>query len=227
MPRKKAPLNLPKTPSLDFEQNIWADNMPYIAGLDEAGRGAWAGPVAAAAVILPQSPDLIKNLAGVKDSKLMTVKQRETWAEKIKTLALSWAVGFSTHAEIDQMGIIPATRLAMRRALEALDPQPSCLLIDALRLPTINLPQEDLIKGDRRSLSIAAASVLAKTARDAWMREQDALYPDYAFGKHKGYGTKQHQAALAKHGPSSIHRLSFKPLREGLFGAFSEIETIK
>ena len=227
MPRKKAPINLPKTPSLDFEQKIWADNMPYIAGLDEAGRGAWAGPVAAAAVILPQSPDLIKNLAGVKDSKLMTVKQRETWAKKVKTTALTWAVGFSTHAEIDQMGIIPATRLAMRRALEALDPQPNYLLIDALRLPTINLPQEDLIKGDRRSLSIAAASVLAKTARDAWMREQDALYPNYAFGKHKGYGTKQHQTALAEHGPSPIHRLSFNPLREGLFEAFSEIETIK
>jgi len=209
----KKTYTLPKTPTLEFENKLWVQFKNGIAGLDEAGRGAWAGPVSAAAVMLPQFAELEQSLGGVKDSKLMTAKQRDIWAEVIKTQAVTWGVGFSSAREIDELGIIAATRLAMRRALEQLNPQPGFLLIDALTLPSINLPQEALIKGDQRSLSIAAASVLAKTARDAYMYEQDLVYPAFGFAAHKGYGTKRHQQALAINGPSPIHRRSFKPIR--------------
>ncbi len=210
---RKKTYTLPKTPTLEFENKLWVQFKNGIAGLDEAGRGAWAGPVSAAAVMLPQFAELEQSLSGVKDSKLMTVKQRDFWAEVIKTQAVTWGVGFSSAREIDELGIIAATRLAMRRALEQLNPQPGFLLIDALTLPKVNLPQEALIKGDQRSLSIAAASVLAKTARDAYMCEQDLVYPAFGFAAHKGYGTKRHQQALAINGPSPIHRRSFKPIR--------------
>ncbi|PKO12588.1 MAG: ribonuclease HII [Chloroflexi bacterium HGW-Chloroflexi-10] len=209
--------DLPTNPDLSFERDLWSPELQYIAGLDEAGRGAWAGPVAAGVVILPMNENILKQLFGVRDSKQMTPRQREYWAEQIKQHVLAWGTGFASHAEIDQYGILPATRLAMTRALEQLTIQPQHLLIDALRLPLINLPQTAIIKGDRRSLSIAAASVLAKTARDHWMRQIDTEYSDYGFAIHKGYGTKQHHSALCSFGPCAIHRFSFKPLQARLW----------
>ncbi|NMB88690.1 MAG: ribonuclease HII [Chloroflexi bacterium] len=199
-------------PDLSFEQDLWYSGQPYLAGLDEAGRGAWAGPVAAGAVMLPADASILERLYGVRDSKLMTPRQRQYWAVQVKELCVCWGVGFATHAEIDRWGIVPATRLAMQRALEQLEPAGQHLLIDAVRLPQVDLPQTVLIKGDVRCLSIAAASVLAKTTRDAWMQTAGQEYQGYGFERHKGYGTLMHQQALARLGPCPIHRLSFAPL---------------
>jgi len=206
------------SPDLSFELPLWQAGLSTLAGIDEAGRGAWAGPVSAAAVILPPDPDLPARLNGVRDSKQMTAKQRAAWAIQIKKTALAWAVGFATQAEIDEIGILPATRLAMQRALAQLAPAPEHLLIDAVRLPAVTLPQTVLIKGDVRSLSIAASSVLAKTARDALLVAWDEEYPVYGFARHKGYGTALHQSALQKQGPCPLHRRSFAPIRELLKG---------
>ena len=208
---------IPTSPDLTFEFAMAAKGLFPIAGLDEAGRGAWAGPVCAGAVILPIDPDILQKLSGVRDSKQMKVKQREFWAGKIRHHAISWGTAFSDNEEIDQMGIIAATRLAMKRALAQLLPYPNYLLIDALRLSDVNLEQSALIKGDQRSLSIAAASVLAKTTRDAWMREIEHSYPGYGFAQHKGYGTRLHQTSLETLGPTPIHRMSFKPRQRDLF----------
>ena len=217
MVRKKTILNLPTAPNLDHEIEIWNRHGSLIAGLDEAGRGAWAGPVAAGAVILPQKNNLLEILSGVNDSKQLTASQRDHWAVIIHSEALAWGVGFASHEEIDQLGILPATRLAMVRALQQLIRSPDHLLIDALKLPQVKLPQTALIKGDCRSLSIAAASILAKTSRDAFMKEQDQLFPEYGFARHKGYGTLLHQQNLKKFGPCLIHRQSFNPMRENLW----------
>lgn len=215
MTRKTKPiLKIPPCPDLSFEQDLWNHAGQRLAGIDEAGRGAWAGPVVAAFVILPAEPSICNLLSGVRDSKQMTIKQREHWVEKIKEFASEWGIGSADHAEIDQLGILPATRLAMKRALNSLANKPDHLLIDAVFLSDVNIPQTALIKGDRRSLSIAAASVLAKTTRDAMMREEDDFYPQYGFKNHKGYGTRRHQSALSKFGPCPIHRMSFRPLRE-------------
>ena len=215
-------------PTLKFEQALWKDGFARIAGIDEAGRGAWAGPVAAAVVILPPDPSLTRTvrpgahgiaLNGVRDSKLMTPLARETWAPRIKDIALAWGVGFASAKEIDALGILPATKLAATRALEALSPIPDYLipnslfpdylLTDYLIFPEIDLPQTALVKGDQRSLSVAAASVLAKTARDARMRELDGQYPGYGFARHKGYGTRLHQEGIRQMGVCAIHRKSF------------------
>ncbi len=184
-----------------------------MAGLDEAGRGAWAGPVSAGAVILPQGAEIASRLCDVRDSKQMTPAERTCWAAVIKEEALAWGVGFASNQEIDAQGIVPATRLAMMRALASLGVPAEHLLIDALRLPGIRLPQTALIKGDARSLSIAAASVLAKTARDALMVQLGEQYPEYGFARHKGYGTASHWEALQREGPCAIHRFSFEPVR--------------
>ena len=194
-------------PTLEFEQNLWNSGFTRIAGIDEAGRGAWAGPVAAAAVILPVDPSLTHTLDRVRDSKLMTPLARETWAPRIKESAAGWGVGFASAEEIDRLGIVPATKLAAARALENL--LPDYLITDYLIFPEMDLPQTALVKGDQRSLSVAAASVLAKTARDALLRELDAHYPGYGFARHKGYGTRIHQDAIRKLGRSEIHRRSF------------------
>lgn len=206
------------SPDLSYELPLWRAGLSALAGLDEAGRGAWAGPVSAAAVILPPDPGLTARLHGVRDSKQMTAKQRAAWAIQIKKTALAWAVGFATQAEIDETNILVATRLAMQRALEQLALAPEHLLIDAVRLPAVTLPQTVLIKGDVRSLSIAASSVLAKTARDALLVAWDEEYPVYGFARHKGYGTALHQSALQKQGPCPLHRHSFAPIRELLKG---------
>lgn len=200
---------LPPEPDLSFELILWQAGLAAVAGIDEAGRGALAGPVAAAAVILPPLPGVVRLLKGVRDSKQMTPREREAARERIIQYAISWGVGFAGPEEIDQMGILPATRLAICRALESLSPPPAHLLLDYLFLPEVTLPQTALTKGDCRSLSIAAASVLAKTSRDALLRELDLTYPGYGFAAHKGYGTQAHRDALQRLGPSPVHRLSF------------------
>ncbi len=200
-------------PHLGLETPFWQAGLPLVAGLDEAGRGAWAGPVSAAAVILPPDKKIAKQLKDVRNSKQMTARQREHWAAEIKTQAAAWAVGFASPQEIDEIGIVPATRLAMARALAQLALPPQHLLIDALLLPDVDFSQTSIIRGDSTSLSIAAASVLAKTARDALMVSMDEEYAGYTFTRHKGYGTRQHQAALARLGPCGIHRMSFAPIR--------------
>jgi ribonuclease HII len=200
-------------PHLGLETPFWQAGLPFVAGLDEAGRGAWAGPVTAAAVILPPDKKIIQQLEGVRDSKQMTARQRTHWAGQIKAHAVIWAVGFASPQEIDEIGIVPSTRLAMARALAQLTLPPQHLLIDALLLPDVECSQTAIIRGDATSLSIAAASVLAKTARDALMVNMDEQYTDYAFAHHKGYGTRQHQAALTRLGPCEMHRKSFAPVR--------------
>ncbi len=207
------PSSLPSHPTLDQEKKLWQQGYRSIAGLDEAGRGAWAGPVFAAAVILPCDSHIQDLLSGVNDSKKLTARQRERWQGCIKAASLDWAVGSASNREIDEMGIAPASRLAMLRALQQLRYKADHLLIDYIRLPESDLPQNSLPKGDARCLSIAAASILAKTARDALMVELDSSYPAYGFARHKGYGTAVHRAALKQAGMCEIHRSSFKPMR--------------
>lgn len=205
--------NMPETPGLDLEKNFWKKGIRLVAGIDEAGRGAWAGPVTAAAVILPCDPQILKKLYGVRDSKQMTPRQREYWQQFIKELAIDWAIGWGTVAEIDRRGILNATRLAMTRAVQQLSTKPQHLLIDAVKLSQLDIPQSNLIKGDVHVLSIAAASVLAKTARDQKMVSLDREFPGYGFDRHKGYGTKKHQSALAVYGVCKHHRLSYRPVK--------------
>jgi ribonuclease HII len=200
---------IPDEPDLSFERSLWDAGLTAVAGIDEAGRGALAGPVSAAAVILPPDPAIGNWLKGVRDSKQLTPDQRETTREKILQLALAWGVGYATNEEIDLIGILPATRIAAWRALKSLSISPAHLLLDYIFLPDIPVPQTALIKGDCRSLSIAAASILAKTARDATLRELDQVYPGYGFAAHKGYGTEAHRAALQRLGACPLHRLSF------------------
>jgi ribonuclease HII len=208
------------SPTLEFEQPLWQAGFLRVAGVDEAGRGAWAGPVSAGAVILPPDPWIVDRLAGVRDSKQMTPLQRAYWADAIRQEALGWGIGFASHDEVDVLGLLPATRLAMGRALRRLPFLPEHLLVDAMKLP-LTIPQTPLIKGDARSLSIAAASVLAKTARDAFMIDMDQRYPGYEFCLHKGYGTAVHQAALLRQGVCAIHRRRFTPVHNLIeYGCF-------
>ena len=200
-----------ENPDLTYETNLWS-HYKHIAGLDEAGRGALAGPVAVGAVILPKDEALLaRTLAGVRDSKQMTPLEREALAPRIRQVARAWAVGFASAEEIDLDGIVCATRLAALRALSGLSIPPHYLLTDfRLELPQLEIPQTSLVKGDALCLSIAAASVLAKTARDDLMRELDIYYQGYELGKHKGYGTQAHRSAMKRLGASLIHRRSFQ-----------------
>lgn len=180
-----------------------------MAGVDEVGRGCLFGPVFAAAVILDPS----KPVRGLNDSKLLDAEKRETLAERIRDRALSWAIGAADCFEIDRINILQASRLAMKRAVEKLSIRPDYLLIDAC---TVDLPieQQSIIKGDARSQSIAAASIIAKVARDAAMVEWDAVFPQYGLARHKGYYTQEHVAAIREHGPTWLHRYSFDPVRQ-------------
>ena len=205
---------LPPEPDLSFELILWQAGFLGVAGIDEAGRGALAGPVASAAVILPQKKSIAEFLTGVRDSKQMIPTEREEARGRILQYAEGWGVGFSSSDEIDQMGIVPATRLAAWRALENIPISPDHVLLDYLFLPDVSVPQTALIKGDCRSLSIAAASILAKTSRDAVMRELELTYPGYGFATHKGYGTQTHRETLRRLGPCPIHRFSFTLLGE-------------
>lgn len=199
-------------PDTFFESELWNSGLLHVAGLDEAGRGALAGPVAVGAVILPNDPTLLsRTLTGVRDSKQMTPLERESLAPRIQAAALTWSVAFASADEIDSLGIVHATRLAALRALNGLSLSPQYLLTDfRLELPQLELSQTALVKGDALCLSIAAASVLAKTARDALMRELDSRYQGYGLGKHKGYGTQSHRSALKRLGISPIHRKTFQ-----------------
>jgi ribonuclease HII len=199
-------------PDTFFESQFWKSGLLHVAGLDEAGRGALAGPVAVGAVILPQGKAILsKALAGVRDSKQMTPLERAVLAPHIKEVALTWNVGFASAEEIDSQGIVYATRLAALRALSGLSIFPDYLLTDfRLELPQLDISQTALVKGDVHCLSIAAASVLAKTTRDQLMCELDTLYQGYGLGKHKGYGTQAHRSALKQLGISPVHRRSFQ-----------------
>jgi len=212
MARRHEPLILPPAPDFHFEARLWDQGYQYVAGIDEAGRGALAGPVAVGVVVFPANPGLQATLSGVNDSKAMSPAQRAYWAERIQANALACQVGYARAEEIDALGIVPATHLAAQRALGVLLVSPEILIIDYLGLPDCSTPQISLVKGDARSLSVAAASVLAKTARDALLNELGTCYPGYGFGKHKGYGTAAHCAALERLGPTQVHRHSFKPV---------------
>lgn len=200
-----------KNPDLTFETKLWLQ-YEYIAGLDEAGRGALAGPVAVGAVILPNDPALLASaLTGARDSKQLTARARERLAIPIREVALNWSVGFADAHEIDAQGIVRATHLAAIRALHQLSLSPQYLLTDfRLELPQLEISQTSLVKGDVYCLSIACASILAKTERDALMHDLDERYPGYGLGKHKGYGTQAHRSALKRLGLSEIHRKTFR-----------------
>lgn len=194
---------------LVFEQALWTMGTELVAGVDEAGMSPLAGPVCAAAVIFRPG----SRLADVDDSKKLDAKERERLAVEIKLTAAAWAVGWAAVEEIDTINIYWAGLLAMQRAVEGLALVPQHLLIDARRLKDVAIPQERIVKGDARSLSIAAASILAKTSRDALMLDLDAEYPGYGFAKHKGYPVKEHTAALTRLGACPVHRRSFGPVR--------------
>ena len=204
------------SPDLSHEKKLWLA-YKYIAGLDEAGRGALAGPVAVGAVILPgDNPLLKRTLSGVRDSKQLTPSQRDQLAPRIKEIARAWGIGFASADEIDALGIVPATRLAASRAVEAMSFFPDFLLTDfRLELPELDVSQAALVKGDQHSLSIASASILAKTARDELMIGLDTQYPQYGFTRHKGYGTLVHRKMIAKFGFSPIHRKTFQIKNSG------------
>ena len=199
-----------ETPGLHLEQSLWQQGLQLIGGIDEAGRGAWAGPVSAAVVVLPNDPQIGLTLCGVRDSKQMTPRQRERWALEIKSAALAWSVGMASAAEIDDIGILPATRAAMTRAIDGLPRPPEHFLFDYIPWKDCPYPGQRLVRGESQSLSIAAASVLAKTARDALMRDLDVEYPCYGFARHKGYGTSVHREAIWAHGLCLEHRKSYK-----------------
>lgn len=188
---------------------ISADQTQRVCGVDEAGRGPLAGPVVAAAVIL----DPARPIAGLRDSKIMTERKRMQVAEQIRQQALAWAIAEASVEEIDCLNILQATLLAMRRAVEALNPAAQYALIDGNQQPALSIPARTLIKGDATEPAISAASILAKTHRDALMRELDNQHPGYGFAQHVGYGTKQHLEQLKALGPCVLHRRSFAPVR--------------
>ncbi len=180
-----------------------------ICGVDEAGRGPLAGPVSAAAVIL----DPLRPIAGLADSKKLSEKKRDALAPLIRERSIAWAVAYASVEEIDELNILQATLLAMRRAVLALQVQPQQVLVDGLFCPQTGIPSRAIVQGDSKVAAISAASILAKTARDGLMLELHQCYPQYGFAGHKGYPTAAHLAALREHGVSEIHRRSFKPVR--------------
>jgi ribonuclease HII len=205
---------------LEFERQLWTRDIDRIAGVDEAGRGPLAGPVVAAAVVLkrafaesmmlPESP-----LWGLTDSKKLTQQQRELFFGLLTDNAsISFGVGIADVEEIDAINILRATHVAMQRALDKLSPAPEHVLVDGLPVDSIILPATAIVKGDSRSLSIAAASVIAKVTRDRMLEALDATYPIYGFARHKGYGTQAHMLTLMENGPCPAHRTSFRPVRE-------------
>ena len=201
----------------EFERALWTRGIGRIAGVDEAGRGPLAGPVVAAAAILPAQwakAGLPRELDGLNDSKQLTAAQREKFFAYLTAAGeVEYAIAQMDSVQIDAINILRATHQAMNAALAELVPRPQHVLVDGRPVKTMRLPQTAIIKGDARSYSIAAASVLAKVTRDRLMREFDRQFPDYGFAAHKGYGTVQHLAAIAAHGPCPIHRKSFAPLK--------------
>jgi len=214
-----------QTPTLAEEMALFDQGYSFVAGLDEAGRGCLAGPVVAAAVILPLTEGtetLMTRFAGVNDSKQLTMPTRERLYDVIMQHAIAVGVGIGSVELIDERNILQATKQAMRFALAQLAPTPHALLLDALLLPDIPLPQRSIIKGDTRCLSIAAASIIAKVTRDRLMLQLHEHYPVYGFDHHKGYGTPAHLEALHTHGVTPHHRKTFSPVSELLYGLFAE-----
>ncbi|MSP14955.1 MAG: ribonuclease HII [Chloroflexi bacterium] len=234
-------------PTLVYEARFSQAGHRYIVGIDEVGRGAWAGPVVAGAVVLPiDRPDLSASLVGVSDSKICTPRQRENLFEKISRVAVTYAYASIPADVVDRIGIVPATKAAMWAALQGLgytaagpmlpeyrsrfpsveaisqtfpaqhraglEVQPSAMLVDAIYLPMFSGPQLAIIDGDALCLSIAAASIIAKVARDRWMVEADQHFPGYGFARHKGYGTAEHREKLGLLQPCALHRFSFQPV---------------
>lgn len=198
-------------PDLAFETALHARGLKWIAGIDEAGRGPLAGPVAAAAVILPTG----YSCPGLDDSKKISAHKRDALFEKLtENPEIVWATAIADREEIDRLNILRATHLAMRRAAESLSTQPDHCLIDGLPVKDFPFPHDAIIKGDGLSLSIAAASIIAKVTRDRLMREIDREFPEFGFAKHQGYGTKEHLDALRIHGPCRHHRRSFQPVAQ-------------
>jgi ribonuclease HII len=202
-------------PDCTHELALVAQGHQLIAGIDEVGRGCWAGPVVAAAVVLSDVVwHLPTLLAGLNDSKQLSAAQRTALAHTIQRLALGIGIGWVSAHDIDCLGILNATKLAMQQAIMSLPHIPDALLIDAVTLPHWRIPQHALIKGDARSLSIAAASVIAKVHRDYAVSAYEHAYPGYGFANHKGYGTTQHHTALMRLGPTPLHRFSFTPMSQ-------------
>jgi ribonuclease HII len=195
---------------LRVERELWRNGLTRVAGVDEVGVGPLAGPVVAAAVIVPPS----MQLRGVDDSKLLTAALREELAAKIQASALAVGIGIVDVADIDRLNIYHAALEAMRRAVEALPVPPEHIVVDARQIPNVTVPQTPLIDGDARCYSVAAASIVAKVTRDRLMRELHELYPQYGFRENMGYGTPRHLAAVEEFGPSPVHRRSFAPVRE-------------
>jgi len=198
-----------KKPTFLEERALLASGFKFIAGVDEAGMGCLAGPVYAAAVILP----LNSRIGLIRDSKTLSVLQRESIIDEIKMKAVAWAVGRASWQEVDELNIRGAGALAMKRAVDGLGTTPDFILTDAFRIPDITLPQKNVIRGDLTVKSIAAASIIAKVDRDREMQILDGKYPGYGFAKHKGYGTKIHKEALERLGPSPVHRMSYAPVK--------------
>lgn len=190
---------------LKYENEALSKGYNNICGVDEAGRGPLAGPVCAAAVILHKG----EIIEGVNDSKKLTEKKREALYDVIKEKAVAYSIAFASVEEIEEMNILNATMLAMKRAVEGLEVPADYAMIDGNKIPDLNIPAECVVKGDANSMSIAAASILAKVTRDRLCAEYETEYPQYGFAKHKGYGTKLHREMILKYGPCKIHRMSF------------------
>lgn len=205
MASKKAAVLTENLDWFAWERRAQEQGLGPVCGIDEAGRGPLAGPVCAAAVILP----LDCHIDGLNDSKKLTEKKREALFPLIQEKALAWGIGWASAEEIDAINILQATFLAMKRAVEQLGVQPGWALVDGNRMPPLDVPGETVVKGDAQCASIAAASILAKVSRDRLLEEWDTLYPEYGFAKHKGYGTKAHYDAILRHGVLPIHRKSF------------------
>ena len=216
-------------PSWRRERSLWREGFEAVAGVDEVGRGPLAGPVVAAAVILPRrtsgDPSRSGWIAGLRDSKVLTAIQRERLAEAIRAHAI-WAVSGVSTQVVDQINILQATRLAMKRAVEALPTTPDALIIDGREVVEGGIPQVSVIDGDALCVSVAAASILAKVTRDRMMCDLDRRFPGYGLAVNKGYATAAHRAALAQLGYTNIHRLSFAPVREA-FGGLSDRQEVR
>jgi len=195
-------------PTCELKESYLSQGYELIAGLDEAGKGAWAGPVVSAAVVLPKEVDL----PGLNDSKLLSKAKRDELFDLIKKQAISFGVGIKDAYTVDEIGLAEAHRQSMREAIAQLQNKPDLLLVDGTGINKLGVETICVVKGDQKSKSIAAASVLAKVTRDRLMEKYNEAHPDYGFDKHKGYGTKLHEEALVKHGPCDLHRLSYTPV---------------
>lgn len=216
-------------PNWAVERSLWREGLPRVAGVDEVGRGPLAGPVVAAAVILPRTASGGPCRAGwigeLDDSKVLTARQRERLAAVIQA-ECEWNLAVVSPQVIDQVNILQATRLAMRRAVAGLPARPDALIIDGNEVAGSGLPERSVVHADARCVSVAAASIIAKVARDAMMEELDRVFPGYGLAGHKGYATSVHRTAIRQLGPTTIHRLSFAPVREAFFRASGRLGRI-